>query len=311
MKKSYKFLCLTIATAAALASCDPIEDKDLRNDYENAGTPLTASELTSKLSVTQLPNKSDRVEGDQYIIVKNNAPEVGGMWILQKDGVTVAKTASNNDTIIAGSNGQYTLVYQGISANKVVTSNVFNLTVTNVFDEYDNLLTGAKDKTDATAKKTWKFRRIVNGSTVGYAHNGAHGAWKYTSAGYTPESIAGVAWWGTIGDNEMGDHIKQRMVFAYDGSKITIYGDNGETLSEGVFSYNHDEVETGVLGWLNTSVTVMGSAYWNESVGSSSPWYCKYYILTLTDKYMTLYNPSQSPGDDWSSYGWYVYYEAE
>ena len=37
-----------------------------------------------------------------------------------------------------------------------------------------------------------------------------------------------------------------------------------------------------------------------------------FWILTLTDEYITLYHPQKyTGGGDWDDYGWYVYYESK
>ena len=102
-----------------------------------------------------------------------------------------------------------------------MTSTPRELTVTNVFDEYDNLLTGAKNKADRNAVKTWKFRKVeVKSGKFSYANMGAYGGWKYTSAGYTPESD--FIWWANITDAELGDKVNWRMEFSYNGNKFTL-----------------------------------------------------------------------------------------
>ena len=73
----------------------------------------------------------------------------------------------------------------GISANQIIKTDPVVVTVTNVFDDWSTYFTGATDKSDKSAKKTWKFREVSWGSVC---NMGAHGGWKYTSAGYTPES---------------------------------------------------------------------------------------------------------------------------
>ncbi len=73
--------------------CDPIEDMALREQFENAGAPISQAELDAALSVTQpIPNTDDKVEGDQYVVLKTVAPmlAVYGTW----DGVPVKKNCS-------------------------------------------------------------------------------------------------------------------------------------------------------------------------------------------------------------------------
>lgn len=83
------------------------------------------------------------------------------------------------------SNADYSIYYMGISANQIIKTDPVVVTVTNVFDDWSTYFTGATDKSDKSAKKTWKFREVSWGSVC---NMGAHGGWKYTSAGYTPES---------------------------------------------------------------------------------------------------------------------------
>ena len=94
------------------------------------------------------------------------------------------------------------------------------VTVTNVFDDWSTYFTGATDKSDKSAKKTWKFREVSWGSVC---NMGAHGGWKYTSAGYTPES--NFAWWANVTAAEAGD---QSMVFEFDGNKMKTYDASGK-----------------------------------------------------------------------------------
>ena len=296
-----------MALSLGVTACDPIEDTDDQSKFDNAGEAISSADLTKALSVTQLPNVEGQDAGDQYVIVKNSRPDIGGVWIFKKGDVTTTY-GTDADTIVLGSNGTYEVTYRGISNNKIVTSDPIEIVVTNVFDIFDQYLTGAKSKSDINATKKWKMRRVVDGSTVAYCHNGAHGAWKYTSAGYTPEKVNGVAWWGTIGDSQIGDYTKRYMIFSYKGNAMASYRPDGSVASTGNFSYNHDAVETGVLGEFLPSYAPLGGAAFDEcAIFKKQP---VYYLLTLNDKYMTLYHPAKIGGEDWSDCGWYVFYEA-
>ena len=164
----------------------------------------------------------------------------------------------------------------GISANQIIKTDPVVVTVTNVFDDWSTYFTGATDKSDKSAKKTWKFREVSWGSVC---NMGAHGGWKYTSAGYTPES--NFAWWANVTAAEAGD---QSMVFEFDGNKIKTYE-------------------------LITSIPTIGGNYDDngQSVGSN-----KFWLLTLDENYITIYHPGKySGGVDWDDSGWYAYFKTE
>lgn len=117
------------------------------------------------------------------------------------EGSKQSKTlVTDNATVIMESNADYSIYYMGISANQIIKTDPVVVTVTNVFDDWSTYFTGATDKSDKSAKKTWKFREVSWGSVC---NMGAHGGWKYTSAGYTPES--NFAWWANVTAAEAGD----------------------------------------------------------------------------------------------------------
>ena len=135
-----------IALLASMVACNPIEDKSLRDDYiTNAGTPVTSEELTSYLHVDQpYPNTETAVEGDQIVSLKNDRPEIGGVWhVVTSMGETILK--SDSCTYTYESNGEFEVYYVALSAGKIVESAHFPITVTNVFDPWAGYLTGAKD----------------------------------------------------------------------------------------------------------------------------------------------------------------------
>lgn len=301
MKAMIKLMMAALPLVAIATSCDPLEDKADRNAYNNAGEPISTAELTAALSITQLPNEDGKVEGDQYVIVKNSRPDIGGYWKVNRGGV-ITTYATDADTLILGTNGEYAISYVGISANKRVESDAKTITVTNVFDIYDKYLTGAENKADKTAKKTWRFRKVDWGS---YCNMGAYGGWKYTSAGYTPES--NFAWWANYTDLSVIGN--QSMVMKYDGSKFTVYNADGSVKREGSFSYTHTETDQLVLGELTMSVRTMGAEYDEGSLSTSN---IVYWLLRIDDNYITLFHPAKYTNNvDWSDYGWYVYYQCE
>ena len=133
----------------------------------------------------------------------------------------------------------------------------------------------------------------------------AHGWWKYGSAGYTPESFSGITWWAATTFATAGD---QRMVFAVNGNKMTTFDASGAQMNEGKFEFTHDQPEDGVLGLFKTTVPTIGSEFDDNGQGDNNT----FYILTLTEKYMTLYQwESTSPGGDWGDCSWRVVYEAK
>ncbi len=295
--KNIKFGLVLGAVALFGLACNPIEDDTLRDKYvTNAGAPISVEELTAALEVTQpYPNQDGVVEGDQYVHLKNNRPDVGGVWHVGN------KTYLTDDKIVVlEANGVYDVYYTAMSNNKVVNSVPVQITVTNVFDEWMGHFTGAKDKSDMTASKTWGFRQGL----AAVCDMCAHGYWKYASAGYTPESFAGITWWGAIKYETAGD---QTMVFEVDGNKLTTFDAAGNKKAEGLFEFTHDAPEEAVLGVLKTTVPVIGSAYDDGGQGSNN----SFYILTLTEKYMTLYHSQATPGADWGDCGWRVVYEAK
>lgn len=299
---------LAACSVAVLCACDPIEPK---SDFGKGGTPITSEELTAALEVKQLPNEEGKVEGDQYIIVKNNRPDVGGRWHVVFNGQE-STYPTDNDTIILGSNGDYELYYMGVSADHIVRSASMNFTVTNVFDQWSGFLTGAADKADKAAKKVWKFRKCKSGSNFSICNNGACGAWNY----YAPEWFN--SWWG----NHTGeDAANYQMVFYFDGARITCSDADGNVVDEGMYSFTHDEPSywdpdaadgagaCGVLGQLTVDIPLIGHQ-WDDCQAQVKGQPNVFYILTITDKYLTLYHPDTYEGAKaWENCGWYAYFE--
>lgn len=137
---------MTLLTGAIIATaCDPIEDEDLRDKYfTNPGTPITKAELQAAISVTQpIPNTDGAIEGDQYVHIKNSRPDIGGVWHIKPQGKAELTVVTDNDTIVLTENLDYQIYYVGISANQIIITDPVSITVTNVFDEWSNFLTGA------------------------------------------------------------------------------------------------------------------------------------------------------------------------
>ena len=279
-------------------ACTPIEDQELRDKYvTNAGDPITVAELDAALEVSQpYPNTETAIEGDQYVHLKNKRPEIGGTWHVG------GKSYLTDDKIIViEANGVYDVYYSAVSNGKIVNSTPIQITVTNVFDPWMGYLTSAKDKADMTATKEWGFRTDLEL----VCDMAAHGWWKYASAGYTPESFSGIGWWGYTDFATAGD---QRMVFAVDGNKLTTFDATGAQMGEGKFEFTHDQPEDAVMGLLKTTTPIIGAEFDDNGQGDDNT----FYILTLTEKYMTLYQwESTTPGGDWGDCSWRVVYEAK
>ena len=298
MKRTIKFGFVLCAVALLGWACTPIEDQELRDKYvTNAGDPITVAELDKALEVSQpYPNQEGVEQGDQYIHLKNKRPEIGGTWhVGSKNYLT------DDKIIVAEANGVYDVWYSAVSNGKIVNSTPVQVTVTNVFDPWMGLFTGAESKADMTATKEWGFRSDLSA----VCDMCAHGWWKSTSAGYTPESFSGVTWWNNITFDAAGD---QRMVFAVDGNKLTTFDAAGTQMNEGTFAFSHEQPEDLVQGLLTTTCPIIGSEFDDNGQGDNN----RFYILTLTDKYMTLYQwESANPGEDWGDCSWRVVYEAK
>jgi hypothetical protein len=301
MKNIKSLIILAIFASAVTAACNPIEDKDLRDEFSNSGTPVTRATLSEAISVTQpFPNEDGVIAGDQYVVIKNNRPDIGGAWHIGW-GVGEKILNTDSDTLIYEANGTYNIYFVGISGNTIVRSDTTQITVTNVFDKWAGYLTGAENKADKTASKTWGFREVSWGSVC---NMGAHGGWKYTSAGYTPES--NFAWWASVNYSTAGD---QTMVFEYDGSKMTTYNADGTVKARGVFAFLHNTPESGVLGTLITTAPTIGAAY--DDCGQVTGGNNSFYLLTFTDQYITIYHNGWGGSADWDDCGWYAYFRAK
>lgn len=301
--KTIKIFMALLAGAIIVTACDPIEDQELRDKYvKGAGSPIAKETLQAAISVTQpIPNEEGKVEGDQYVVLKNSRPDIGGTWHIEwiSNGNVQSKIyGTDNDTIIMESNNEFSIYYTGISANQMVKTDPVKITVTNVFDEWDGFLTGAKDKSDKAATKTWKFREDKWGLVC---FMGAYGYWKY----YEPEISHGNAWWGQTTLAQAGD---QKMIFEYDENKMTTYSASGTVKNAGGFSYSHNIPDEKVLGELTTTVPLIGSEFDDNGQNKTSN---KFWVLTLTDEYMTLFHPGKyTGGTDWNDDGYCVMFKS-
>jgi len=295
-----KKILFFIAAAAFVMACDPLEDQTLRNQYViNAGEPISVADLTKALKVTQpYPNQDGVVEGDQIIVVENTRTDIGGAWhFVTPTGDVIIK--SDKGTYSYTANGEFEVFFKGISANQIVESQHIPITVTNAFDPYNGIITGAKNKADVTAKRTWTWRQVDNGSIC---NMGAHGGWKYTSAGYVPESD--FIWWASY-NLETGKVGEEKMVFEFDGFKMTTYKPDGTVAGTGTFNVSHDSPEDLVLGILKTTTPTIGARFDDNGQGSDN----SFYLLTFTDDYMTIYEKSGGMSD-WDDCGWYAYFKS-
>lgn len=286
-----------------LQACEPIEDQYLRDRYLADGAQsISKEDLQKALSITQpFPNKDGAIEGDQYVILKNSRPDVGGTWHLSwSTGEKILGT--NYDTVIYESNGDFQIYYMGVSGGKVIKTDPVPLKVTNVFDPWDGYLTNAKNKADKTAKKKWKFRPYIkSGAVYQSGFLSGHGMWKDV-----PLANMG-GWWGFITIANTGD---QMMEFNFDGSTMTVFDGSRKQKHQGKFAFNHNKPEKGVLGELITTVPLIGGEKddYGQGVGKNNV----FWVLELNEKYMTLFHPEKYTGGiDWTTFGWYVFLEME
>jgi len=298
--KNIRSLVFLAAIASFSVACNPLEDDSLRDKFiVNAGTPITKAALSAAISVTQpFSNGDGVVMGDQCVVIKNKRPDIGGAWHIGW-GIGEKILNTDHDTLYYEANGKFKIYYVGISENQIVNSDTIEVTVTNVFDPWAGYLTGAVDKSNKTAAKTWGFREVSWGSVC---NMGAHGGWKYTSAGYTPES--NFAWWGSVSYAQAGD---QTMKFEYNDSKMTTYKADGSVKASGAFGFIHNIPEAGVLGTLVTTAPTIGASYDDCGQGSNN----NFYLLTLTKDYITVYHNGWGGAADWDDCGWYAYFMAK
>lgn len=309
MRKIFTFTA-AVAAVFGLIACNPIEDQSLREKYiTNAGAPMTSEELTSHLTVAQVSETND------VITVSNDDPSIGGIWHF---------ATATGDAVIRSDVGTYTYTSNGTfdvymvaptAGNKLVESKHFQVTVTDVYDPWVGKLTGAKDKFDKTAKKTWKFRIVTGAGEDSTDPNDfvccepAYGFWKW----YAPTTVNGQDWGGKKSFLEVGD---QKMVMEYDGQKLITYKADGSVNKTGAFAVNHTSPDTAgpytatgvvAMGTITTTVPVPGQEF-GKSSGVATP---EFLILELTDNHLVIFNYASYPGPDWDDNGWIAYYKAE
>ncbi|MDR1526490.1 MAG: hypothetical protein LBS46_02330 [Dysgonamonadaceae bacterium] len=294
-----KLFIITIALTMLGMACDPIEDTSLRNEFAKTGTPVTSAELTKALSVTQpIPNSDDKVEGDQYVVINNARKDIAGTWFVNTP-TGIKQYHTDYDTIVYAANGTYDIYFVGLSEKQAVRSETFTISVTNCFDEYMTFLSGAKDKADKTAKKTWK---LLNHPLAFY--NGMYGAWKYYDM--TP----GQSNYQGGGSVLTADDFGKYMVFEIADSKLTIYDKNNAVLNTGGWGFSHDDRGEQIAGEVIASVPLIATEKrWQNFAGTSTP----YYILSIDSNTMILCLPGtyNRTGEDWDYDASYYFFVTE
>lgn len=314
MKRNKLYIVLLMVAAVWMA-CDPIEEKSLREKYfENVGTPITKAELEAVISITQpIPNQEGVVEGDQYVVLKNSRPDIPGVWHIEWGDANnrSSKTlGTDSDTLIFESNDVYDIYFVGISANTIIQTDPVQVTVTNCFDPWQTLLTGAEDKSDNTAKKTWEFWPSPNNKVVYF--NGMYANWLAGGVNMIHEAFNN--WDG--GGTKLSVAGNYTMVFEYKGNKLTTYKPDGTILGEGTYAISHD-VPTGgsgkpqdyIVGTLTTTIPLPGSTTSWELLGDRPT----YWLWLLDEEHMCVVHPASTwaQGDFWDSYAWYGFYQAK
>jgi hypothetical protein len=334
---------ILFAVALLTFACDAIEDQSLRKDFENTGKPLSQTELEALISISQpIPNQDGVIAGDQYVVVKNTRPDIPGVW--HYDTKMGEKTLlSDNDTIIYEANGAFDIYFVALSANEIVKTTPKTITVTNVFDEWENLFTGAENKADKTAKKTWEFWEGTSGAVY---FNGMFSNWqhypiiasqiveKQIHDGLSPDEAAAAAaadrnlrnihnglnaWGGTTNKTTAGNYT---MTFEYDGSKMTTYNPDGSVQTSGNYAYSHESPDKTFSynpalnsaggyapGTLITTNNIPGSeAAWQAHTSPTSWW-----IIYLDADYLVIALPAAAwqTGDFWDHDCFYVFYKAK
>jgi hypothetical protein len=293
-----KLYILTIAAALFSIACDPIEDTALRDEFAKDGTPVSTKELTAALSVTQpILNTDDKVEGDQYVIIDNARKDIPGTWFVNTP-TGIKQYHTDHDTIVYGGNGTFDIYFVGLSEKQAVTSETFTINVTNCFDSYMTYLSGAKDKADKTAKKTWK---LLDHPLAFY--NGMYGAWKYY------DMVPGQSNYQSDASVLTADDYGKYMVFEIAGSKLTVYDKNNAVLSTGGWAFSHQDRGEGIQGELIVEKSLIGTEKaWQSYSGTETP----YYILSIDDNNMILCLPGtyNRTSDDWDYDASYYFFTA-
>lgn len=313
-----KKITIIAAFAALLGAfaCTPIEDQSLRDKFiTNAGKVMTSEELTAHLKVEQLGETND------VVTVTNDAPSIGGIWHF--------KTATGEE-ILKSDKGVYTYQANGdfevymvapAGKGKLVESKHFPVKVTDVYDPWFGLLTGAKDKFDKGAVKTWGFRSSngADGVDLGNDPSGticgmsAYGFWKW----YPYAQTSGQAWWGVVTFGDAGD---QTMKFTYDGGLLETFNASGSSMNKGTFGVIHTPLDSSPAntakgisqkGQFIATCPVIGSEYDDYGQGGTTT----FMLVYLDETYMCLAhypdNSACSSGLDWNDAVWICNYKAK
>ena len=290
-------IILTVTIALLGMACNPIEDTGARDEFAKKGMPVSIEELNAALSVTQpIPNSDNKVEGDQYVVLNNARTDIPGTWFVETS-TGIVKRNTDHDTVIYGANNTYSIYFVGLSEGEAVKSRTFTVTVTNCFDEYMTYLTGAIDKADKTAKKTWK---LLDHPLAFY--NGMYGAWKYYDMAPGQSNYQGGA--SVLATADFAKY----MVFEIEGGKLTVYDGNNTVLNAGGWAFTHEDRGEEIDGELIVSVPLIATEKrWQTFSGTSTP----YYILSIDANSMILCLPGtyNRTGEDWdydASYYFFV-----
>jgi hypothetical protein len=324
-----KIFFITCATVLLGFACTPIEDRSLRDDFEKAGAPITAADLNAALSVTQpIANEDGKVEGDQYVVIHNSRPDVAGVWHYSTDAGEKT-TLTDHDTIVYTSNGSFDIWFVAVSEFQAVTSKTFTVEVTNCFDNWDGLFTGAANKADKTASKTWEYWEGTNG-TVHF--NGMFDNWGFYPIQASQAADAATAainlgkihdglnaWGATTKKATAGDYTFK---MEYNGSVITVYKPDGSVHCAGKFSFSHDspdityQASAGAAGFAIGTLTTVCETTTHVLPGSETRWQTSgrpWWILYIDEDYMVIAYPAAdyTSGDFWDHDCWYAFYKAK
>lgn len=319
MKNTIKTIAAIVALSGLFA-CSPIEDQSLRSRYiTNAGDPISTAEITKHLTVSQ--PKADQYE-DYYIEVKNDDPDIAGVWHFTTgggDAILFSKSGSYTYT----ANGDFEVFFVASSGNHLVESEHFKVSVSNVFDPWVGMLTGATSSKDVDSEKTWGFRTIDPATNKDTATPNDPAGWICECPGYPlwayyPCTDCGQDWGGHATFADAGD---QTMVFRFGGNKITTYAADGTKVAEGSFGVSRTAPDprepasgTGMkaMGAFTTNIPIPGAEYDWTGQGSSNT----FLLLELTDNILSVGHanyPAPTPAkwtdDDWGDAIWLCWYK--
>lgn len=309
MKTLNIYIACLVTLLLGVTACDALEDDSLREKYyDNVGEPITKAELEAAISITQpFPNSDDKVEGDQYVVLKNNRPDIAGVWHVQTD-VGVYTTNTDCDTIIYTSNTEdgksYEIYFIARSAHQTIRTDSKYIEVTNCFDPWETLLTGAVSKVDKTAKKTWEFWPSKNNQIVYF--NGMFGNWKYVEGDISKIHEGHNNWGGVVNLTTAGNYT---MTFEYNGRKMTTYNPDGSVLKEGKYTFGNQKYHE-TLGELITTAPLIGSTNSWTVLGNTPT----YWLIQFDAEHIVVAHPQATwvnGGDDWNYSAWYGFYRVK